>query len=190
MTDARHLSNSLGMELIDCIELPVLVVDRDLTLVSFNRAAAKLLSLTGSDHGRQLQSIQMLTRVKNLEDLCKHVIASGSSHRVEIGDGAGSWFSLNISCHKAKQNIKGAVLALTNVTAFRESLERAIEEREYTKAVINTLADALVIVDADLRIQAANQAFYALFQTSRERSQGAAFYQLGSGAGIFPGSAR
>ena len=180
MIDAHQASNSLGMELIECIELPVLVVDRDLTLVSFNSAAARLLSLTGSDRGRQLQSIQMLTGVKNLEDLCEHVIASGSSHRVEIGDGSGSWFSLNISCRKANENIEGAVLALTNVTAFRESLERAIEERDYTKAVINTIADALVIVDADLRIQAANQAFYALFQTSRERSQGAALYQMGS----------
>ena len=123
----------------------------------------------------------MFAGVKNLPDLCEHVIAGGSSHRVEIGDGAGSWFSLNIGCYKANQNINGAVLTLTNVTAFRESLERAIEEREYTKAVINTIADALVIVDADLRIQGANQAFYALFQTSRERSQGAAFYQLGSG---------
>jgi PAS domain S-box-containing protein len=179
--DAHEASNSIGMELIDCIELPVLVVDRELTLVSFNPAAAKLLSLTGSDRGIQLRSVAMLCRVKNLEDLCEHVIASGSSHRVEIGDGAGSWFSLNIGCNKANQKVSGAVLALTNVTAFRESLERAIEEREYTKAVINTIADALVIVDADLRIQAANQAFYALLQTSRERAQGAAFYQVGSG---------
>jgi PAS domain S-box-containing protein len=123
----------------------------------------------------------MLCGVKNLADLCEHVIANGSSHRVEIGDGAGSWFSLNIGCHKANQNINGAVLALTNVTAFRESLERAIDEREYTKAVINTIADALVIVDADLRIQAANQAFYTLFQSSRDQSQGATFYQLGDG---------
>jgi PAS domain S-box-containing protein len=179
--DAHEASNSIGMELIDCIELPVLVVDRELTLVSFNPAAAKLLSLTGSDRGIQLRSVAMLCRVKNLEDLCEHVIASGSSHRVEIGDGAGSWFSLNIGCNKANQKVSGAVLALTNVTAFRESLERAIEEREYTKAVINTIADALVIVDADLGIQAANQAFYTLFQTSRERAQGAAFYQVGSG---------
>ena len=181
MIDAHEASNSIGMELIDCIELPVLVVDRDLTLISFNPAAAKLLALTGSDRGRQLRSIQMLAGVKNLPDLCEHVIASGSSHRVEIGDGAGSWFSVNIGCHKANQDIHGAVLALTNVTAFRESLERAIEEREYTKAVINTIADALVIVDADLRIQGANQAFYALFKTSRELSQGAAFDQIGSG---------
>jgi PAS domain S-box-containing protein len=181
MIDARQESNSIAMELIDCIELPVLVVGRDLTLVSFNPAAAKLFSLTGTDHGRQLQSIRMLTGVKNLEALCEHVIASGSPHRVEVGDGGGSWFSLNICCHKANQDTKGAVLTLTNVTAFRESLERAIEEREYTKAVINTIADALIIVDSDLRIQAANQAFYALFRTSRERVQGVAFEQLGSG---------
>jgi two-component system CheB/CheR fusion protein len=171
------------MELIDCIELPVLVVDRDLTLVRFNPAAAKLLSLTHSDYGRQLRSIQMLAGMRNLEELCEHVIASGSSHRVEVAvaGGVGSWFSLSIGCHKTNQNIDGAVLTFTNVTAFRESLERAIEEREYTKAVINTIADALVIVDGDLRVQAANQAFYALFQTSRERSQGRHFYQLGGG---------
>ncbi len=181
MIDAHEAPNSIGMELIDCIELPVLVVDRDLTLASFNPAAAKVLALTSSDHGRELRSIQMFAAVKNLSGLCEHVIASGSSLRVEIGDGAGSWFSLNIGCYRANQNINGAVLTLTNVTAFRESLERAIEEREYTKAVINTIGDALVIVDADLRIQGANQAFYALFQTSRERSQAAALNQLGSG---------
>jgi PAS domain S-box-containing protein len=181
MIDVRQAPNSLGMELIDCIELPVLVVDRDLRLVSFNPAAAKQLSLTSSDRCRPLRSVKVLTGVKNLEHLCEHVIVSGSSHRVEVADGAGSWFSLNIGCHKANETIYGAVLTLTNVTAFRESLERAIEEREYTKAVINTIADALVIVDTDIRIQGANQAFYALFQTSRERSQGAAFYQLGSG---------
>ena len=77
MIDAHEASNSIGMELIDCIELPVLVVDRDLTLVSFNPAAAKLLALTGSDRGRPLRSIQMLAKVKNLPELCEHVIASG-----------------------------------------------------------------------------------------------------------------
>jgi hypothetical protein len=43
-----------------------------------NPAAAGLLSLTPSDHGRQLRSIQMLNGMQNLEDLCEHVIASGS----------------------------------------------------------------------------------------------------------------
>jgi PAS domain S-box-containing protein len=186
MIDARPGSNSLEMELIDSIDLPVVLVDRDLALVSFNPAAARLLSLTPSDYGRPLDSIQMLKGMQNLDELCEHVIASGSSHRVEVTDGLGSWFSLNISCQKTNQNINGAVLTLTNVTAFRESLERAIEEREFTKAVINTVPEALVIVDTDLRVQTANQAFYALFQTSRKGSQGVHFYQLGSGAWDIP----
>jgi signal transduction histidine kinase len=169
------------MELIDCVELPVLLVDRNLTLVSFNPAASGLLSLAPSDHGRRLHSISMLNRMQNLEELCEHVIATGFPRRMEVADGAGSWYSLSIGCHRADQDIHGAVLTLTNVTAFRESLNRAIEEREYTKALVNTIADALVIVDADLRVQAANQAFYELFQTSPEKSQGVRFYQLGSG---------
>ncbi len=167
------------MELIDCIELPIVIFDRDLAVVGFNGAAATLLSLTPSDYGRQMHSIQMFTGARMLEELCQHVISSGSSHRIELADGAGSWFSVSVGCRKTGQNIDGAVLTLTNVTAFRESLERAIEEREYTKAVINTIADALVIVDADFRIQSANHAFYALLQTSRENSQGVRFYQLG-----------
>jgi PAS domain S-box-containing protein len=179
MPGARQTSNSLEMELIDCLELPVLIVDRDLTMVSFNRAAATLLSLTRSDYGRPVQSIPLLSGMQALEAICEHVIGSDSSHRVEVTDGAGSWFSLGVGCHKTAQKIHGAVLTLTNVTAFRESLGRAVAEREYTKAIINTIADALVIVDGDLKIQGANQAFYALFQVSREKSQGVAFYQLG-----------
>jgi len=181
MLEAYPGSKSLGVELIDCIELPVVLIDRDLTVVSFNAAAATLLSLTDSDCGRRMLSIQIFARARKLEELCEHVIATGASHRMELADGAGSWYSVSIGCRKTNQNIDGAVLTLTNVTAFRESLERAIEEREFTKAVINTIADALVIVDADLRIQSANQAFYALFRTSREKSQGLHFYQLGNG---------
>lgn len=133
MIDEREASISPEMEILGCIELPILVVDRDLTLVSFNQAAARLLSLTGSDRGSQLRSIQMLTPVKNLEDLCHHVVASESSHRVEVADGAGSWFSLSISCHKTDQRVTETVLTFTNVTALRESLERAIENASTPK---------------------------------------------------------
>jgi two-component system CheB/CheR fusion protein len=180
MLDKRPVSNLPGTELVDCIELPVLAVDCDLALISFNPAAARLLSLTQSDRGRHLHSIQVFQGMRDVEDLCQHVIASGLPYRVEVADGAGSWFSLSITRYKkTKENINGAVLSLTNVTAFRESLRRAIEEREYTKAVVNTIMDALAIVDGELRVRAGNQAFYSLFQTSPERSQGAHFYELG-----------
>lgn len=133
MLEMRPTSTQIGSEIFDCIELPILIIGRERTLVDFNTAAAALLSLTPSDYGRNLHSLKMFAGTRNLEELCEHVIASGSSRRVEVTDGTGSWFSISISCQKNNQKISGAVLTLTNVTAFRESLERAIEEREYTK---------------------------------------------------------
>ena len=59
------------------------------------------------------------------------------------------------------------------MTAFRASIEQAIHEREFTKAILNTVIEPLVVLDADLRVQTANRAFYALFKVSRDEAHGA-----------------
>ena len=73
----------------------------------------------------------------------------------------------------------GAVLTFTNVTAFRASLEQAIYEREYTKAILNTVTSPLVVLDSDLRVQSGNRAFYSMFGVSREKAQGVPLQNLG-----------
>ena len=78
--------------------------------------------------------------------------------------------------------IAGLVLSFTNVTAFRASLDLAVYERESTKAIINTVADPLVVLSSDLRIQSANRAFFALFEVSRDETQGLPLADFGDGA--------
>ena len=75
--------------------------------------------------------------------------------------------------------IDGAVLTFTNVTAFRASLEQAVYEREYTKAILNTVGNPLVVLDAQLRVQSANRAFYETFGISREETQYVPLARLG-----------
>ena len=60
------------------------------------------------------------------------------------------------------------MLTLTNVTGFRASVDQAIHERGFTKAILNTVIDPLVVLDAGLRVQTANRAFYTTFQVSRD----------------------
>ena len=55
----------------------------------------------------------------------------------------------------------GSVLAFTNITAFRASIEQALHEREYTKAILNSVVDPLVVLNHQLQVQTANRAFYA-----------------------------
>jgi PAS domain S-box-containing protein len=81
---------------------------------------------------------------------------------------------------RSEQQVDSAVLTFQNVTAFRASLDQAIYEREYTKAILNSVIDSLVVLDDDCRVQAANQAFYTRFQVSRDQAHGARLYDIGS----------
>jgi signal transduction histidine kinase len=80
------------------------------------------------------------------------------------------------------RRVGGVVLTFTNVTAFRASIDQAIYERECTKAILNTVADPLVILSADQRIESGNRAFYTMFQVSRDETQGVPLCELGNGA--------
>jgi two-component system CheB/CheR fusion protein len=171
-----------GTDVIDSVDVPIIVVGRDCAISRFNPAAGTLLSLTSAELGRPLLSIPILANVKRLEELCGDAIGSGVSSQAEARDATnGSWFLLRIAPVKtSEQRIDGAVLTFQNVTAFRASLEQAIYEREYTKAIINTVIDPLVVLDNDCRVQAANQAFYTKFQVSRDQAQGTMLYDIGN----------
>lgn len=63
-----------------------------------------------------------------------------------------------------------------------DAINQAIYEREFAKAILNTVADPLVVLSADLRIQSGNRAFYDTFGVSREETQGIPVYQIRNGA--------
>jgi PAS domain S-box-containing protein len=137
-----------------------------------------VLGLTISDIGRSLGKV--VAGVENLDRLCAQVIADGAPCRRETRDGD-RYFLLRIAPYTGSDGqIQGAILTFTNVTAFRASIDQAIYEREYTKAILNTAIDPLVVLDAQLRVQTANRAFYAMFGVSRDETQGVSIRKLGN----------
>jgi PAS domain S-box-containing protein len=175
-------ADSVSAEIIgilDTIDLPIIVVGRDWTVARFNQAATDALGLTVSDIGRRFCDIRALADIKEIEKLCAQVMADGAPCRRDIRNGD-RWFLLRIAPYLGSDGqMRGAVLTFTNVTGFRESIGQAIYEREYTKAILNTVNDALVVLDADLRVQTTNRTFYAMFGVSREETQGVPLCSLG-----------
>ena len=170
------------INILDTVAVPIVVVRRDLIIVCFNRAAADILGLSPSDIGRATRDISVLAGFPHLEQQCSQVIHSRVDCRVDFRDGD-KWFVVRISPYtKGDRQISGTVLTFTNVTPFRASLDHAIYERECTKAIINTVADPLVVLDADQRIQSGNRAFYKMFGLSRDETQGVPLNDLGNGA--------
>ena len=165
--------------ILDSVDVPIVVVSRDCVLIRFNRAASGVLSLTRNDTGRPASSIAALAELEDLAKLCTQAIADQTPSRrdIRIGDRR---FVLRIApCAHSGGQITGAVLTFTNVTALRASLEQAVYEREYTKAVLNTVANPLVVLDEELRVQSANRAFYILFGVSRDDTRNVSLQTLG-----------
>ena len=178
-------TNPASAELItilETVEVPIVVMRRDLMIAYFNMAAADLLGLSPSDIGRASRDIPVLAAFPRLEQQCSQVITSGVDSRADFRD-AEKWFVVRISPYlRGGRQVEGTVLTFTNVTAFRSNLDHAIYERECTKAIINTVADPLVVLDADQRIQSGNRAFYTMFGLSRNETQGLPLDELGNGA--------
>jgi signal transduction histidine kinase len=179
-------ANGVTTELIsilDTIEVPLVVVRSDRTMAAFNQAAAGALGLSLPDIGRTLRDISVLARVPRLEQHCAEVITGGVESRIDFRDGE-AWFVVRISPYtRGGDQMAGTVLTFTDLTAFRAAaIDQAIYERECTKAILNTVADPLVVVGADQRVQSGNRSFYTMFGVSPDETEPTSVYELGNGA--------
>ena len=66
------------------------------------------------------------------------------------------------------------MITLSDVAA--EALQEA---RLYAEAIVDTVRDPLLVLDADLRVVSANRAFYSEFQLAESDTLGRALYELG-----------
>jgi PAS domain S-box-containing protein len=170
-----------GMEILDAIDVSIVLLDRDFTVASFNRPAAESLSLTVSDIGRPARHVAGLADLRHLERSCAHVVSTKTASRHDFRK-KDQTFVLRIAPYsKGDHPPIGTVLTFTNVTAFRASIDQAIYEREYTKAILNTGSDPLVVVSQELRLQTANRAFFQMFGIPREVMQSISLDSLANG---------
>ncbi|MGZ6692482.1 MAG: PAS domain-containing protein, partial [Solirubrobacteraceae bacterium] len=170
------------VNILDTVEVPIVVVRHNFMIAGFNKAAVGVLGLSASDIGHALREIAVLADSPRLEEQCREVISGGVESWADFRNDD-RWFVVRMSPYSGgDRQSTGAVLTFTNVTAFRASMSQAVYERECTKTILNTVADPLVVLSADQRIQTGNRAFYTMFGVSRDETQGIPLYGLGNGA--------
>jgi signal transduction histidine kinase len=169
------------INILDAVDVPIVVVRHGLVIACFNKVAGEVLGLSTSDIGRAPRDIAVLAGLPRLEEQCSQVIASGVESQADFHD-RDRWFVVRIAPYaEGDRQVTGTVLTFTNITAFRACIDQAIYEREYTKAILNTVGDPLVVLSADQRILSGNRAFYSTFRVSRDETQSIPLSDLGNG---------
>jgi PAS domain-containing protein len=69
---------------------------------------------------------------------------------------------------------------------MKQSEQLAQYAKTYAENIIRTIREPLLVLDARLRVQAANQPFYGAFQVSANETENAFIYELGNGLWDIP----
>ncbi|MDD3927805.1 MAG: PAS domain-containing protein, partial [bacterium] len=103
---------------------------------------------------------------------------------LEAGAGDGRSYMVHITPYKTLDNyIDGVVLTfidITDIVSLRRHKEILHEAREYAEAIVATVREPLLILDADMKVVSANRAFYHAFRVSPEETQGRLIYDVGN----------
>ncbi len=79
-----------------------------------------------------------------------------------------------------KEAILGVVLVFRDQTEERAAQRALHEAKEFAESIIATVREPLVVLDAEMRVVAANRSFYATFEARPEETLGKLLYDLGN----------
>ena len=173
------ISNSDLSNVISNVNIPILILDADLRIRRMNSCAESMLKLIPEDVGRRITNFRTLLDFPGLEGLISDSLSSGDIKEMEVQDSQGRWHSLRVRPYRTAENhIEGAVITLVDITTVKAE---AISARGYAEAIVETVQEAVLVLDAELRVKAANRAFLEMFRLSPEETLGLPLQQIGKG---------
>ncbi|KFE66791.1 chemotaxis protein CheB [Hyalangium minutum] len=184
--ELSQLNSDLN-NLIGSTHIATVMVDNERRIRRFTPMAAAVLRLSATDIGRPIRDVQGSLSLPDLEAALTEVIERLTLVEQEVCDRDGHWYSLRLRPYKTLDNrIDGAVVTLLDIDRLKRSLDDVRKTREYAKAIVETMREPFLVLDAALHVLNANPAFYSTFHIKQEQTLGRPLYALGNGQWNIP----
>jgi len=173
--------------LLRSVNIPIVMVDRKLRIRRFTPVAQRTLKLIPADVGRAITDLRGDIEIPKLEELVYEVMETLSTKEIEIQDLRGHWYRLQIRPYETADNkITGAVMILFDVNSVKLESERSKVMIRYAEAFVETVRNAVLVLDSKLKLDKANSFFYETFQLSPREAEGFSIYEIGNGQWNIP----
>jgi two-component system CheB/CheR fusion protein len=174
---------------LNSTEIAAIFLDKDLNIRRFTPLATKMFNLLEVDVGRPLAHIvSNLVGVNAIEDT-KEVLDTLVMLYKEVQTADGLWHAMRIMPYRTSYNVvAGIVITFTDINEVKTALVQAIEDaRGYAQNIATTVHEPVLILDVDLSVMFASRAFFQMFQTTPEDTEGKLVYELGNRQWDIPG---
>ena len=165
----RALLNDDLKNILDGAQIPILILDTNRRIRRFTPAAQKLFSFLPPEGGQPIQDQQPNLDVSELQPLITHALETLAVQSGEVMDKQGRAYSICVRPYRTSDNrIDGVVLSLMDIDAIKRGHEEVRRARDYGNAIVDTIREALVVLDPAHEIVTANHAFQRMLRLSAE----------------------
>jgi two-component system, chemotaxis family, CheB/CheR fusion protein len=193
----QELSEAYGTitSVLDSTQIAILFVDNDLRVKRFTSEAARLINLIDSDVGRPIDHISHHLDYGDLSKRIRRVLETLAPFDDDVRTKEGHWYRMRIMVYRTDGNvIEGAVLTFINIDAQKKSQAHIEEmsrkelqaERKFSRSIVDTVRESLLVLDKDYRVVTANRSFYESFKLTAEETEGRTLFKLGEGQWDIP----
>ncbi|MBK5964774.1 chemotaxis protein CheR [Thiocystis minor] len=187
VADLSRVNNDMN-NLLAGTGIATLFVDHQLRITRFTPSATRLIKLIQSDIGRPVGDIvSNLLNYHGLVEDARAVLKRLTPYEQEVQTLQGDWYLMRIGPYVTLDNvIEGAVMTFMDISA-RKRIEQALEEaRALAAGIVETVREALLVLDAELRVISANPAFYRRFRIAEAETLGQPLSALDNGQWDIP----
>ena len=168
--------------LLEAVDMPMLLLTADLRVRAFNSRAGSDLRLAPSHVGRSIPENHLPLPVWELRQLTDGALRNREVQERELQDPGGRWRALR-AWPVQPDGAEGTVaVALVDITKLKEEVATAAAAQAYSEAIVETVLEPLVVLDATLRMVHANRAFHRVFETDAQAIGGVHIHDLAEGA--------
>jgi two-component system CheB/CheR fusion protein len=174
--------NSDLNNLLTSINIPIIIVDSDLSIRRVTAPGEKIFNLIPSDVGRPLSNIKSNLDIPDLVPLIREVIETLSIREREVRDSENRWHQLRIRPYRTiDDRIDGAVITLVEIDEMKRTLADRENVLEFANTILVIARDPILVLGEDLTVRQTNRAFRQRFKIARADLENARVHQLGDG---------
>ena len=142
-----EVNNDLS-NVLTSINVPLVMVGKDLNIRRFTQSMEPMLNLIDSDIGRSISDLKPNIDLPDLPELLRGVVSGGKPrHAGDPGSERVAGILSKCLPYRAPDNkIDGALLVMLDIDAVKHA-------RDYAEAIVETVRQPLVVLTKDLKIQ-------------------------------------
>ncbi len=161
-------------------QIATIFLSNDLLIKRFTPATTDIIHLIQADLGRPISDIAAKLDYDVVKD-AEEVLRTLASKEREVPSRNGRWYVVRIMPYRTVANvIDGVVVTFADVTAQKRAQEDLREALDFTEAIVETVREPLVILNGNLQVIRANNAFYKTFDVSPGMTEKRLIYELGN----------